>query len=117
MDTIAMVKTDKTKYLYEGQSFNIKQIYSKSWKRRGLSIYLLSADVNLKKDGKTLPARIVCVRNKSNRKNWLALISMDRNLSEEKIICIYGNRWKKMLISAFFLSRKDVLVFLNHQHI
>lgn len=93
MDTIAMIKKNKTNYLYEGQGLNIKQIYSKNRKRRGRSKYLLSVDVTLKKDGETLPARIVCVRNKSNRKDWLALISTDTNLSEEEVIRVYGKRW------------------------
>lgn len=29
-----------------------------------------------------VPARIMCVRNQSNRKDWLALISTDTNLIE-----------------------------------
>lgn len=100
MDTIAMIKKNRTNYLYEGQGLNIKQIYSKNRKRRGRSKYLLSVDVTLKKDGETLPARIVCVHNKSNRKDWLALISTDTNLSEEEIIRVYGKRWGIMPMSA-----------------
>ncbi|MCD8067744.1 MAG: transposase [Lachnospiraceae bacterium] len=75
-------------------------------KRRGRSKYLLSIDVTIQKDGKTLPARIVCVRNKSNRKDWLALISTDMDISEEEIIRIYGKRWD---IEVFFKSCKSYL--------
>lgn len=89
MDTIAMIKKNKTKYLYEGQSLNIKQIHSKNRKRRGRSKYLLSVDVTLKTDGETLPARIACVRNKSNRKDWLALISTDTNLSNVHVAIVF----------------------------
>lgn len=43
---------------------------------------------------RTLPARIVYVRNKKKRKDWIALISTDTSLSEEDIIRIYGKRWQ-----------------------
>lgn len=112
MDTIGMIKKNKTKYLYEGQSLNIKQIYRKNQKRRGRSKYLLSIDVTLKKDGETLPARIVCVRNQSNRKDWQALISTDRNLSEEEIIRVYGKRWD---IEVFSNSCKSYLKLVEER--
>lgn len=54
----------------------------------------------------TIPAKIVCVRNKNNRKDWLALISTDTTLSEEEIIRIYGKRWD---IEVFFKSCKSYL--------
>lgn len=106
LDTIAMVKKGKTKYLYQGKRLNIKEIYGMNRKRRGRSRYLLSVDVTIQKGGETLPARIVYVRNKSNRKDWLALISTDIDISEEEIIRIYGKRWD---IEVFFKSCKSYL--------
>ena len=38
----------------------------------------------------TIPAKIVCVRNRSNRKDWLAIICTDMELDEKEIIRIYG---------------------------
>ncbi len=35
LDTIAMVKKSKTKYLYNGEKLNVKEIYSRNKKRRG----------------------------------------------------------------------------------
>jgi len=106
LDTIAMVKKSKTKYLLDGERISLKQIYSRNRKRRGRSRYLLSVEVTLEKDGETMPARIVFVRNKSNRKEWLALISTDMGISEEEIIRIYGKRWD---IEVFFKSCKSYL--------
>ena len=60
------------------------------------SRYLLSVPVRVgqdKKDGHSVDARIVCVRNRINRKDWLALICTDMSLREEDIIRIYGKRW------------------------
>ena len=46
MDVIAMLKkSSRIDYIYEGQTLNIKEIYSKNKKRRGRSRYLLSIDV------------------------------------------------------------------------
>ena len=105
MDVIAMVKkSSKIKYGYQGENLNIKEIYSHNKKRRGRSRYLLSVDITVGED--QIPAKIVCVRNKSKRKDWLALISTDINLSEEEIIRVYGKRWD---IEVFFKSCKSYL--------
>jgi len=78
LDSIAMIKiSSRISYGYEGHRLNIKQIYAKNKKRRGLSKYLLSVDVTVGKgtdDEPSIPARIVCVRNRSNKKDWLAII-------------------------------------------
>ena len=106
LDTIAMVKKSKTKYLYNSEKLNVKEIYSRNKKRRGRSRYLLSVFVDVGKDGESIPARLVYVRNKGNRKDWLVLISTDTQLSEEEIIRIYGKRWD---IEVFFKACKSYL--------
>lgn len=106
MDVIAMIKkSSRIKYEYEGQKLNIKQIYAKNKKRRGRSKYLLSVNVMIGKIN-PIPAKIVCVRNKSNRKDWLAFICTDPDLSEEEIIRIYGKRWQ---VEVFFKTCKSTL--------
>ena len=54
----------------------------------------------------TIPAKIVCVRNRSNRKDWLAIICTYMELDEKEIICIYGKRWE---IEVFFKTCKQIL--------
>jgi hypothetical protein len=113
MDVIAMIKKNsRIKYGYDGRQFNIKEIYSRNKKRRGRSRYLLSVDVTL---GKTnpIPAKIVCVRNKANRKDWLAFVCTDNTLSEEEIIRIYGKRWQ---IEVFFKTCKSTLNLIGECH-
>ena len=106
LDTIAMVKkSSKVRYGCNGESLNIKEIYHRNRKRRGRSKYLLSVNVTIGKE-ESIPAKIVCVRNKSNRKEWLALVSTDTELSEEEIIRTYGKRWD---IEVFFKSCKSYL--------
>ena len=69
MNVIAMIKkSSRVKYSYCGEQLNIKEIYYRNKKRRGRSKYLLSVDVMVGKEN-PIPAKIVCVRNKTNRKN------------------------------------------------
>ena len=113
MDVIAMVKkSSRIKYCYQGKKLNIKEIYSQNRKRRGRSKYLLSVDVMVGKEN-PIPAKIVCVRNKANRKDWLAFICTDTTLSEEEIIRIYGKRWQ---IEVFFKTCKSMLNLIGECH-
>lgn len=113
MDVIAMLKkSSRIQYQYEGQKLNIKQIYAKNKKRRGRSRYLLSVDVMVGKEN-PISAKIVCVRNKANRKDWLAFICTNATLSEEEIIRIYGKRWQ---IEVFFKTCKSTLNLIGECH-
>ena len=113
MDVIAMIKkSSRIKYTYGEDQLNIKEIYSRNKKRRGRSRYLLSVDVMVGKEN-PIPAKIVCVRNKANRKDWLAFICTDTSLSEEEIIRIYGKRWK---IEVFFKTCKSMLNLIGECH-
>lgn len=117
LDTIAMVKiSSRISYEFNGERRNIKQIYNSCKKRRGRSRYLLSVPVRVgqdKKDGHSVDAGIVCVRNRINRKDWLALICTDMSLREEDIIRIYGKRWD---IEVFFKTCKSFLNLGSEYH-
>ena len=55
---------------------DIKKIFATNKKRRGRSRYLLSVTVKVGQDknGENgIDARIVCVRNRNNRKDWIAI--------------------------------------------
>ena len=74
LDSIAMLKkSSHIYYEYEGKQLSIKKIFGICKKRRGRSKYLLSVNVMVGKDEK-IPAKIVCVRNKKNKKDWIAFI-------------------------------------------
>ena len=105
LDTIAMVKkSSKIQYGYQDVRYSIKEIYRQCKKRRGRSKYVLSVDITV--GDEAIPAKIVCVRNKSRKKDWLAIISTDTTISEEEIIRIYGKRWD---IEVFFKACKSYL--------
>ena len=114
LNAIAMIKkSPKVQYLYKGKRLSISQIFDICKKRRGKSKYLLSVNVLIEKDGVCIPAKIVCVRNKKNKKDWIALICTNTKLSEEEIIRIYGKRWQ---IEVFFKTCKSMLNLIGECH-
>ena len=112
LDSIAMIKkSSRIYYEYEEKPLSIKKIFGICKKRRGRSKYLLSVEVLVGKE--KIPAKIVCVRNKKNRKDWIAFICTNPELSEEEIIRIYGKRWQ---IEVFFKTCKSYLQLLTECH-
>ena len=113
LDSIAMIKkSSRIRYEYEGEQLSIKKIFGICKKRRGRSKYLLSVNVMVGKDQK-IPAKIVCVRNKKNKKDWIAFICTNPDLSEKEILRIYGKRWQ---IEVFFKTCKTYLQLISECH-
>lgn len=116
LNVVCMAKRDRRKYLYEGKRLNCKEIYAQCKKRRGRSKYLLSVDVKIPylsdqqpgQNQKTeeIPAKLVFVRNRNKRKEWLLLVCTDTSMTENEIIALYGKRWD---IEVFFKTCKSVL--------
>ena len=73
----------------------------------------MSFTINVGNDEQKIPAKIVYVRNRSNKKDWIAIICTKPELSEEEIIRIYGKRWK---IEVFFKTCKSYLKLLTECH-
>ncbi len=93
---------------YEGQKNSLKEIYKMNCKRRGRSKYLLSVVVGVEKDGTDIPAKVVYVRNRSNQKDYLCLISTNINIDEEEIIRIYSKRWQIEAFSNIMIEEFDL---------
>ena len=102
--------TTTVKYLWNGERKTAKEIFNSNRKRRGKSRYLLSVPITLyATEGKTeisIPARLVYVRNRNKRNDWIAFVSTDLDLSEEDVIALYGKRWD---IEVFFKICKSYL--------
>ncbi len=107
LDVVAMVKkTSKMHFLYNGKMQPLIEIYKQNRKRRGRSKYLLSVEISIVKDDDTIPARVIYVRNRNKKKDYLILITTDMTISEEEAIRIYGKRWD---IEIFFKVCKSYL--------
>ena len=102
-----MVKKSKTKYSIEGKEKTLTQIFKENRKKRGRSRYLLSVVVKIKDDdGNDLELKLVYVRNRANRKEWLCILSTDTTLTEDEVIACYSERWA---IETFFKFSKQKL--------
>lgn len=111
LHVVARVKdTTKVKYLVNGERKTAKEIFRGNRKRRGRSRYLLSVPIMLyATEGETeviIPARLVFVRNRNKRNDWIAFVSTDLTLSEDDVITLYGKRWE---IECFFKICKSYL--------
>ena len=107
LETVAMVKkTEKIHFQYQGEMLSDKAIFKRSKKRRGRAKYLLSAMVNVCYDDRSMPAKLVYVRNRNKKNEYLVLISTDADLTEQEIIQLYGKRWD---IEVFFKTTKSLL--------
>ena len=106
LETAAMVKkTSKIFYEYQGKWMSAASIYAQCKKRRGRSKYLLSVTVGVGREER-VPAKLVFVRNRNKRSEYLVLICTDISLSEEEITRLYGKRWD---IEAFFKTCESLL--------
>lgn len=107
LDVVAIVKnSQKVYYLYNGKRQSVKDIYAQNKKRRGRSRYLLSVTAAIENESGEIPVKLVFVRNRKNRKDYLVLASTDTSLSEDEIIQLYGKRWD---IEVFFKVSKSLL--------
>jgi len=103
LPVICMVKkTPKVLYGYGTRHGDLMTLYRSLKKRRGRAKILASVVVTLKDEQK---ARIVFVRDR-RKKDWLALLTTDIDLSDEDVVRIYGKRWD---IEVFFKMAKQHL--------
>lgn len=86
-------KSSRIRYEYSGEQLSIHKIFGICKKRRGRSKYQLLVEDMVGKETR-ISAKIVCVRNKKNKKDWIVFICTDLNLSEEEIIRLCGKRWQ-----------------------
>lgn len=113
LHAIAMVKrSKKVYYRFNGQMMDVKAIFNAQKKRRGRSRYLLSTVVEADVEGEVLPLKLVYVRNRRKRKEYLVLASTDTPLSEDEIIQLYGKRWS---IEVYFKMCKQYLRLAKYQ--
>lgn len=102
LNVIGMVRRGNAKYHYKGKSYDLKALRKLVRQECGGGIF--GSIVVKTKDG--IPVKIVFVRNRTNKGEWLAVLSTDLNISDREIIRIYGNRWS---IECFFKSAKSFM--------
>ena len=103
MDTIGMLKDHHQQYWYHGKLYNLKGVFGKAWSRKkGEIIGSIIVSTKYSK----IPVKIVFVVNRNKKKEWIAILSTNVDLSDEQIIERYGNRWS---IECCFKVMKGML--------
>jgi hypothetical protein len=90
-------------YQYKGKRVRLSKLYSMLRKRPGKAKILTSVVVETR-EGQQV--KIVFVRNRNKKRQWLGIVSTDVTLPDEEIVRIYGKRWD---IEVFFKMMKHYL--------
>lgn len=104
LNVIGMVKDDKKRYLVGGSRLSLQELYFKAIPVQGKNKGILRSIRTELSPG--IPVRMVFVRHRSKKKEWLAILCTDLSIPEEEIIRIYGIRWD---IEVFFKCAKSLL--------
>jgi hypothetical protein len=102
LDVIGMVKDLKQKYTYGDSVYSLKELRKILPKNTPSNI--LGSVLVTTKNG--LPVKLVYVKNRNNKKEWLTILCTDLSLSDQEVVRIYGNRWQ---IEVFFKSAKSFM--------
>ena len=115
LHAVCMLKKNKKHlYQYEGEMLDVKSIFSIHKKRRGRSRYLLSVIVGSVQNDDIVPVKLVYVRNRNKRNDYLVLATRDIALTENGVIQLYGKRWS---IEVYFKMCKQHLRLAKYQGI
>lgn len=103
LDVIGMVKNLKQRYLVDEKRLSLKQLYRLAKPTNGKKDILRSIHTT---QANGVRIKVVFVRNRNKKSDWLAILSTDCTLSDQEIIRIYGMRWD---IEVFFKTTKSLL--------
>jgi hypothetical protein len=86
---IGRIKDVKQRYIHKGKSLGLSELRALIPKQRKTEIL---GSVRVKSEsGEDL--KIVFVRNRNKRKEWIAILTTDVTLDDKEIVRIYGMRW------------------------
>ena len=103
LDVIGMLKDNKQFYFYKDYKCNLKQLGKLvSFSKPGNILYSICVETGKQR----IPVKLVFVRNRNKRSEYIVILSTDCGMSNEEIIRTYGNRWS---IELFFRAGKSLL--------
>jgi len=103
LDVIGMVKKLKQRYVVNDKRVSLDELYRLAKPTDGKNGILRSIHTT---QANGIPVKVIFVRNKNNKRDWLAILSTDCTLGDHEIIRIYGMRWD---IEVFFKTTKSLL--------
>lgn len=103
IDVIGMVKATNQRYLVDNKRVGLKELYRLATPTSGKKGILRSIQTTM---ANGVAVKVVFIRNRNKRSEWLAILSTDCTLTDTEIIRIYGMRWD---IEVFFKVTKSLL--------
>src|SRR5690625_3354679 len=103
IDVIGMIKATNQRYLVDQKRVGLKELYRLATPTSGNKGILRSICTTM---ANGVQVKVVFVRNRNKKSEWLAILSTDCTLTETEIIRIYGMRWD---IEVFFKTTKSLL--------
>lgn len=100
---IGMLKDNRQRYYYKGRLYNLKQLATLMDFDRPCSVFG-SVCVKTMKYG--IPVKLVYVRNRNKKSEYIVILTTDCSLSDSEVIRTYGSRWS---IEVFFRAAKSLL--------
>ena len=91
LDTIGMLKDNKQKYYLGKKLVDLKYLAVHCVHFTVCDDLLGSIIVQTRKEN--IPVKLVFVRNRNKRSEYIVILSTDTSLSDEEIVRRYGNRW------------------------
>ncbi len=110
LDVIGMVKDCSQRYGYKGKFLSLKELIRHAQVDPASGI-LGSIIVSTKKYH--IPVKLVFVRNRNKKGEYIVLLSTDCSLSASEIVRRYGNRWP---IKCCFKTCKSLLKLCKEFH-
>jgi hypothetical protein len=104
LDVVGMVKNDNKRFLVQGRKLSLKELYAAAPSAGSKKCHILRSIRTELVCG--IQVHVVFVRHRTNKKEWLAILTTDLSISVEEIIRIYAIRWD---IEVFFKCTKSLL--------
>ena len=104
LPVIGMVKATSQRYQVGSTNVDLKELYGLAKPVKTSSPDVLRSIVTSMKPG--IAMKVVFVRHRQKKNDWLAILSTDTTLTETEILQIYGMRWN---IETFFKCTKSML--------
>ena len=103
LDVIGMVKDSKQKYSYNGRFFSLSELARFVRFDTQEDIF---GSVKVRTRYSSIPVKIVFVRNRNKKHEYIMILSTDCSLSDAEIVRYYGARWS---IECCFKTCKSLL--------
>ena len=90
LDVIGMLKDNKQQYWYKGRLYGLRELSRFICFDPQKEIF---GSVSVKTKYHSIPVKLVFVRNRNKKNEYIVILATDRSLSDSEVVRYYGSRW------------------------